>query len=99
MSAAVKAPTFDEKYATPGPFTTFPGKGLPDIKRLITTHDEKGEGVFLPSDNGAHHALMGNGRGVQNIIYSTYGSAVDINDCKDIIAAQETTVSLRLSLT
>ncbi|KAL2867467.1 cupin domain-containing protein [Aspergillus lucknowensis] len=75
-----KRPTYADIYATPGPFTQFPGAGLPDIRRFITTHNAQGEGVFLPADNGDHQALMANGRGVQNIIYTTDGAAVELND-------------------
>jgi len=80
-------------YATPGPFTKFPGEGLPDIKRYITTHNAQGEGIFLPADNGAHQALMANGRGVQNIIYTTHGDAVELNDEVDIAFARDNAVS------
>ncbi|KAL2139962.1 hypothetical protein VTI28DRAFT_4439 [Corynascus sepedonium] len=83
------ATSVDPIYATPDPFTEFPGKGLPDIKQYITTHNAQGEGVFLPSDNGDHQALMANGRGVQNILYTTQGAAVDLNGEVDIAIARE----------
>ncbi|TVY83964.1 hypothetical protein LSUE1_G001926 [Lachnellula suecica] len=87
--ATIIPPTVDEQYSEPGVFTKFPGEGLPDIKRYITTHDKNGEGVFLPHDNGAHHSLMANGRGVQNIIYSTTGDQVDLEDDADMIRARD----------
>lgn len=87
--ASIKTPTYDEKYNEAGPFTKFPGEGLPDIKRYITTHDENGEGVFLPSDNGDHHAMMGNGRGVQSVIYTTKEAQIELNDEADIKFAKE----------
>ncbi|KAK3292859.1 uncharacterized protein B0H64DRAFT_363025 [Chaetomium fimeti] len=85
----MSAPAFDPLYATPGPFTGFPGKGLPDIRRYITTHNAQGEGVFLPSDNGDNKALMANGRGVQNVLYTTKGAAVDLNGEADIAWARD----------
>lgn len=87
------APAFDPLYAVPGPFSEFPGKGLPDVKRYITTHNAEGEGVFLPSDNGDHQALMANGRGAQNILYTTQGSAVELNGEVDIALARDNKVS------
>ncbi|OJJ04861.1 hypothetical protein ASPVEDRAFT_74329 [Aspergillus versicolor CBS 583.65] len=83
-------------YATPGPFTKFPGEGLPDIRRFITTHNAQGEGIFLPTDNGDHQALMANGRGVQNIIYSTHGDAVDLNDEADLAFARDNAPGLHV---
>ncbi|CAG8973477.1 hypothetical protein HYALB_00011072 [Hymenoscyphus albidus] len=87
--APIKTPTYDPKYNEPGPFTKFPGEGLPEIKRYITTHDANGEGVFLPSDSGDHHALMGNGRGVYSIIYTTKEAQIDLNDDADLKFAKE----------
>ncbi|KAI2602119.1 hypothetical protein GGR54DRAFT_625633 [Hypoxylon sp. NC1633] len=94
--SAIRPPTYHELYAEPGPFTKFPGEGLPDIKRYITTHNSLGEGVFLPSDNGDHHALMANGRGVQNIIYTTNGTAVELNDEVDIAQARDNRPGLHI---
>lgn len=85
-------------YATEGPFTQFPGAGLPDIKRFITTHNSQGEGVFLPADNGDHQALMANGRGCQNILYTTQGEAVDLNGEVDIALAKNNAVSFLESI-
>lgn len=85
-------------YATEGPFTQFPGADLPDIKRFITTHNAQGEGVFLPVDNGDHQALMANGRGCQNILYTTQGEAVDLNGEVDIALAKNNAVSFLKSL-
>ncbi|CRL21970.1 Cupin, RmlC-type [Penicillium camemberti] len=83
-------------YATEGPFTQFPGAGLPDIKRFITTHNAQGEGVFLPVDNGDHQALMANGRGCQNILYTTQGEAVDLNGEVDIALAKNNAPGLHV---
>ncbi|KAL2138240.1 hypothetical protein VTI28DRAFT_7194 [Corynascus sepedonium] len=65
--------------STPGPFTEFPGKGLPDINRYITTNNGQGESVFLPTDNGDHQAVIANGHAVQSILYTTQGASVDLN--------------------
>jgi hypothetical protein len=85
-------------YATPGPFTQFPGAGLPDIKRFITTHNSQGEGVFLPADNGDHQALMANGRGCQNILYTTHRAPVNLNGEVDIAWAKNNAVSFLQTL-
>lgn len=89
--------TRDPKGFNGEPFTGFPGTGLPDIKRYITTHNAQGEGVFLPSDNGSHQSLMGgNGAGaggaVQNIMYTTQGSAIDMNEEADLKWARDNAV-------
>ncbi|MCJ1311387.1 hypothetical protein MMC25_005058 [Agyrium rufum] len=76
-------------YAEPGPFTKFPGEGLPDIKRIITGHNAKGESVVIHEDNGAHQDVMGNGRGVMNIIYSTHENPVEMTDDVDVKYARE----------
>ncbi|KAL4944980.1 hypothetical protein BDV06DRAFT_209849 [Aspergillus oleicola] len=57
--------------STTGPLTIFPGEGLPDIKRYITTHNAQSEGIFLPADNGDHQSLMADEHGVQSIMYTT----------------------------
>lgn len=75
-----------------GPLTTFPAPGLRDIQRNVTTHNEAGEGVFLPADNGAHQSVMVNGGALSNILYQTTGWPVDLQDEKDVKWAEATEV-------
>lgn len=81
--------------ATPvaGPITRFPADDLRHPKRLITTHNANGQGVFLPDDNGDHHKIMLNGQAAANIIYSTQGAQVDLNEERDIKFSKENEVS------
>ncbi|KUI61928.1 hypothetical protein VP1G_09082 [Cytospora mali] len=70
-----------------GPCTKFPADDLRPTRRFVTTHNSKGEGVFLKDDEGDHHKVLCNGLAVANIIYSTQGSQVDLNDEKDVAFA------------
>ena len=79
--------------AAPGPLTTFPAPGLRDIQRNVTTHNEDGQGVFLPPDNGTHQSVMVNGGALSNILYQTTGWPVDLNGDKDVKWSEETAVS------
>jgi len=76
-----------------GPITRFPADDLRHAKRLITTHNAKGKGVFLPDDDGDHHKIMLNGQAAANIIYSTQGAQVDLNNEQDIKFAKENEAS------
>ncbi|KAL4968649.1 uncharacterized protein BDV14DRAFT_196949 [Aspergillus stella-maris] len=46
----------------------FPAADLRKTVRHITGYNEKGESVFLSTDSGAHHRLMGNRQAVANIL-------------------------------
>ena len=74
---------------TKGPIKRFPADDLRAAKRFTTTHNEKGLGVFLPDDHGDHHKVMLDGLAVANIIYSTKGELVDLNNDKDLKRAKE----------
>ncbi|KAK0615699.1 hypothetical protein B0T17DRAFT_538847 [Bombardia bombarda] len=72
-----------------GPITKFPAEGLRHARRFITTHNKDGKGVFVADDDGDHHRIMLNGVAVANIIYSTEGNPVDMNDDKDLKFARD----------
>lgn len=76
-----------------GPITQFPADGLRASKRLITSHNSEGKGVFITEDHGDHHKIMVRGKGVANIIYSTKGNPVDMTDDADVKFAKENEVS------
>ncbi|KAJ8119175.1 hypothetical protein ONZ43_g3833 [Nemania bipapillata] len=67
----------------------FPAPGLKRIQRHITSFDEHGKSIFLPTDCGEHHRVMGEGEALANIIYSTRETPVDINEEVDISKAKE----------
>ncbi|KAI1274050.1 NAD(P)-binding protein [Xylaria sp. FL0933] len=56
--------------------------------RHITGHNEKGESVFLSSDQGDHHRIMGEKQAVANILYSTQETPVELNGDVDIEKAR-----------
>lgn len=80
--------------ATKGPITKFPADDLRPARRFITSHNEKGEGVFVVDDDGDHHRIMVQGQAVANIIYTTKGAKVDMNDDKDMEFAKNNEVRI-----
>ncbi|KAK9794406.1 hypothetical protein AB5N19_00219 [Seiridium cardinale] len=72
-----------------GYVTAFPAPGLPRTVRHITGHDADGKAVFLSTDSGDHHLIMGEGQAVANILYSTTETPVDINGDVDVRNAKE----------
>ncbi|KAJ3561106.1 hypothetical protein NPX13_g9072 [Xylaria arbuscula] len=67
---------------------SFPAPGLRQMVRHITGHNEKGESVFLSSDHGSHHRIMGEQQAVANILYSTQETPVELNGDVDIEKAR-----------
>ncbi|KAI0869638.1 hypothetical protein GGS24DRAFT_478135 [Hypoxylon argillaceum] len=72
-------------YITQG----FPAPGLRRTFRHITGHNNEGKTVFLSTDSGDHHSLMGEQQAIANILYSTMETPVDLNDDVDIKHAKE----------
>lgn len=85
----------DEPVAVAGKgyVSSFPAPGLRQMFRHITGHNEKGESVFLSSDHGDHHRIMGEQQAVANILYSTQETPVEMNGNADLekARAQEVT--------
>ncbi|RYP63554.1 hypothetical protein DL771_009216 [Monosporascus sp. 5C6A] len=67
---------------------SFPVPGLRQIFRHITGHNEEGKSVFLRSDQGDHHRVMGEQQAVANILYSTQETPVELNGNVDIEKAK-----------
>ncbi|POS68896.1 cupin domain-containing protein [Diaporthe helianthi] len=83
-----------EKGKKPGPgvgYIThgFPAAGLRRTVRHITGHNAEGQGIFLSTDCGDHHRLMGENEAVANILYSTRESPVDMAGDIDVVKAKE----------
>lgn len=72
----------------------FPAEDLRESRRLITSHNKEGKGVFVVDDVGEHHRLLCGGLAVGNIIYSTAEHPVDLNDDKDMVFARDNEVRL-----
>lgn len=70
----------------------FPAPGLRRTVRHITGHDAEGKAVFLSTDCGDHHMIMGEQQALANILYSTHETPVEINGDVDIIHAKENPV-------
>lgn len=67
----------------------FPAPGLRRTVRHITGHNEEGKSVFLSTDCGDHHRLIGDQQALGNILYSTKETPVDMNSDKDLQHAKE----------
>jgi hypothetical protein len=78
--------------------TGFPAPGLRRTVRHITGYDDQGKSVFLGTDCGDHHRIIGDQQALANIIWSTRETPVDINGNVDIKHAKENEVSLYLSI-
>lgn len=76
-------------YITQG----FPAPGLRRTVRHITGHNDDGKTVFISTDCGDHHKLMGEQQAIANILYSTRDTPVDLNDNLDVELAKEQEVS------
>ena len=72
---------------------TFPAPGLRRTVRHITGHNAEGKGVFLSTDCGEHHRIIGNEQAIANIIYSTKETPVELNGDVDIKFAKENEVN------
>ncbi|RYP19808.1 hypothetical protein DL765_003154 [Monosporascus sp. GIB2] len=68
--------------------TGFPAPGLRRTVRHITGHDAEGKAVFLSTDCGDHHLIMGEQQALANILYSTSETPVDLNGDVDIERAK-----------
>lgn len=81
--------------------SSFPAPGLRQIFRHITGHNDEGKSVFLSSDHGDHHRVMGEQQAVANILYSTRETPVELNDNADIEKAKSEevrTILIRVGL-
>ncbi|KAF7508607.1 hypothetical protein GJ744_009156 [Endocarpon pusillum] len=75
-----------------GPITKFPSDGLRHARRFMMGHNGKGLGVFIGDDDGDHHRILCDGAGITNIIYTTSGDQIDMNNDVDIRFARENEV-------
>lgn len=87
MSEA-EIPTAGAGYIVGG----FPAPGLPRTVRHITGHDSNGKSVFLSTDCGDHHRVMGKNQAIANILYSTKETPINLNEDSDIKFAKENEV-------
>lgn len=81
-------------YVTHG----FPAAGLRRTVRLITGHNTEGKGVFLSTDCGDHHRVMGEEEAIANILYSTRETPVDMGNDVDVAKAKEAEVRTALRI-
>lgn len=74
--------------------TEFPVAGLTRVVRHITGHNAEGKSVFLSTDCGDHHRVMGEKQAISSIIYSTHETPVELNDDADIKYAKDNEVGV-----
>ncbi|KAJ2989153.1 hypothetical protein NUW58_g3617 [Xylaria curta] len=67
----------------------FPAPGLRRTVRHITGHNSDGKGIFLSTDCGDHHRIIGDQQALGNILYSTSETPVDMTEDKDLIHAKD----------
>ena len=72
----------------------YPAPGLRKAVRHITGHNTEGKSVFLGTDLGDHHRIMGDSQAIANIMYSTKETPVELNGDHDITYAAENEVCL-----
>lgn len=72
----------------------FPAPGLHRTVRHITGVNKDGKSIFLSTDCGDHHRVMGNEQAVANILYSTKETPANLNNNEDIKYAKENEVRL-----
>ncbi|KAI1377700.1 hypothetical protein F4677DRAFT_45320 [Hypoxylon crocopeplum] len=87
---------FDPRVSAGYISTGWPAPGLRRTVRHITGHNAEGKGIFLSTDCGDHHRIMGNQQALANIIYSTKETPVEINGDADVKYAKENEPGLHI---
>ncbi|KAK0622033.1 hypothetical protein B0T17DRAFT_609007 [Bombardia bombarda] len=75
---------------------SFPAPGLRKTVRHVTGHNAEGKGIFLSSDHGDHHRIIGNEQSVANILYSTKETPIDMANDVDVKYAAENEPGLHI---
>ncbi|KAL8666839.1 MAG: hypothetical protein Q9202_001079 [Teloschistes flavicans] len=76
--------------------TEWPVAGLSRVERHITGHNAEGKSVFVSSDCGDHHRVIGEKQAIGNIIYSTKETPIELNGDVDIKYAKESEPGLSI---
>ncbi|KAI1125553.1 hypothetical protein F5Y10DRAFT_279398 [Nemania abortiva] len=79
-----------------GYVSTFPAPGLRRTVRYITGHNAEGKGIFLSTDCGDHHRIIGNEQAIGNILYSTKETPAELNGDVDLKYAKENEPGLHI---
>ncbi|PHH90748.1 hypothetical protein CDD83_2744 [Cordyceps sp. RAO-2017] len=94
---AAEQPTSDLLLTSAGYISTgFPAPGLRRTVRHITGHNDEGKGIFLSTDCGDHHRIIGNEQAIANIVYSTKETPVELNGDVDLKYARENEPGLHI---
>ncbi|KUL86303.1 hypothetical protein ZTR_08594 [Talaromyces verruculosus] len=97
MATPRKQPTEAELLATSAGYVqSYPAPGLRRNVRFITGHNAEGKGVFVSTDCGDHHRVIGNEQALANIIYSTKETPVELNGDVDLKYAKENEPGLHI---
>ena len=89
---ATEAPPSDLLLQSAGYVQVFPAPGLRRTVRYITGLNEEGKAVFLSTDCGDHHRIIGNEQAIANILYSTNDTPAELNGNVDLKYAKENEV-------
>jgi len=96
-NAAPHQPTEAELLSTSAGYVqTFPAPGLRRTIRHVTGHNAEGKGIFMTTDCGEHHRIIGNEQALANIVYSTKETPVDLANDADLKYAKENEVRREL---
>ncbi|RCI12011.1 hypothetical protein L249_1079 [Ophiocordyceps polyrhachis-furcata BCC 54312] len=93
---ASEKPSSDLLLTSAGYVSSFPAPGLRKTVRHITGHNAEGKGVFLGTDCGDHHRIIGNEQAIANIIYSTKETPIELNGDVDLKYAKENEPGLHI---
>ncbi|RDA93279.1 hypothetical protein CP533_2064 [Ophiocordyceps camponoti-saundersi (nom. inval.)] len=93
---ASEQPPSDLLLTSAGYVSSFPAPGLRKTVRHITGHNAEGKGVFLGTDCGDHHRIIGNEQAIANIIYSTKETPIELNGDVDLKYAKENEPGLHI---
>lgn len=97
MATPRKQPTEAELLSTSAGYVqSFPAPGLRRNVRIVTGHNAEGKGIFVSTDCGDHHRVIGNEQALANIIYSTKETPVEMNGDADLKYAKENEVRCKL---
>lgn len=62
--------------------------GLQPPRRLITSHNRSGQGIFVSDDSGDHQRVIMGGKSSASVMYSTSSLPIDMNDEFDLAFAR-----------
>ena len=68
-------------------------RDLQPPRRLITSHNRLGQGIFVSDDSGDHQRMIMGGKSAASVMYSTSSLPIDMNDEVDLAFARNNEVN------